>query len=192
MRELKLDLPGKFNVLNAAAAFAVSTFLGVNPKLIIKGLKSFKGIKRRFEFIGEINNIKLYDDYAHHPTEIKAALGAARAWFPGKRIIAIFQPHTFSRTKALFNEFARAFSGAEVVILTDIYASAREKSIKEINSRLLAQETQRYHPKAVYCPGKKEVIEYLAEQTKPDDIIITVGAGDIFLWHKDILKSLKS
>jgi len=191
IKELKLKVPGKFNVLNATAAFAVGTFLGVDAKIIKEGLKSFNGSRRRFEFIGEVNGIKLYDDYAHHPTQISVTLKAARTWFPGKRIIAIFQPHTFSRTKALFDEFARAFSDANIVILTDIYASAREKPIPGINSRLLAQETQKHHHNTIYLKGKEEVTEYLSEQTKPGDIIFTMGAGDIFLWHQDILKSLK-
>ncbi len=192
IKGLKLNLPGRYNVLNATAAFAVNTFLGLNTKEIGDGLKAFVGTRRRFELIGKVNDIRLFDDYAHHPTEILAALEAARAWFPGKRIIAIFQPHTFSRTKALFAQFARAFSGAEVAILTDIYASAREEPIPGVNSRLLTQEAQKFHPQAIYCPGKKEVVEYLAEQTKPGDIILTMGAGDIFLWHKEILKSLKA
>ncbi len=192
VRELKLNVPGKFNVLNATAAFAVGTYLGIGAEKLREGLKLFEGTKRRFELIGEVKGIRVYDDYAHHPTEIQATLEAAKAWLPGRRLIVIFQPHTFSRTKALFNQFARAFSRAEAVIFTDIYASAREKPLTGVNSRLLAQEAKKYHPQAVYCPGKKEVIEYLAEKTKPDDLIITMGAGDIFLWHKDILKSLKA
>lgn len=192
IKELKIKVPGKFNVLNATAAFAAGTFLGLSAKIIKEGLKSFSGTRRRFEFIGEANGIKLYDDYAHHPTQISATLKAACAWFPNQRIIAVFQPHTFSRTKALFDEFAHAFSDANIAILTDIYASAREKPMPGVSSRLLAVEAQKHHPNAIYLKGKEEVIEYLAEQTKPGDIVFTLGAGDIFLWHKEILKSLKA
>jgi UDP-N-acetylmuramate--alanine ligase len=192
IKEIKLQVPGKYNVLNATAAFVVGTFLGVDAKVIKEGLRFFSGTKRRFEFIGEAGGSKLYDDYAHHPTEIRATLEAARGWFPQQRLVAIFQPHTYSRTKALFTQFARAFSGANIVIFTDIYPSAREKPIPGVSARLLAQEAKKYHPQAVYCPGKKEVVEYLAEQTKPNDLILTMGAGDIFLWHQEILKSLKA
>ncbi|HUS52316.1 MAG TPA: UDP-N-acetylmuramate--L-alanine ligase [Candidatus Bathyarchaeia archaeon] len=192
VEEIKLQVPGKYNVLNATAAFAVGTFLGIGAQKIKEGLKLFQGTRRRFELIGEVGGVRVYDDYAHHPIEIKSMLAAAKGWFPGKRIIAIFQPHTFSRTKAFFDQFARAFSQAEVVIFTDIYSSAREKPLKGINSRLLAQEAQKYHPRPIYLAGKGEVAEYLSENTKIGDIIITVGAGDIFLWHKEILKSLKS
>lgn len=190
--QIKIKAPGRFNVLNATAAFAVGTFLGLDAKAIKKGLANFVGTKRRFELIGETEGIRVYDDYAYHPKEIKAILAAARKWLPGKKIIAIFQPHTYSRTKALFNEFARSFSLAHQVIITEVYASAREKDDLGVSGRLLAEETSQHHPQVVYQAGEKEVVEFLKEKTKEGDAIITMGAGDIFLWHKNILKSLKS
>ena len=187
-----IKVPGKFNILNATAAFAVGTFLGVTPQVIKRGLALFAGTKRRFEYIGEENGIKLYDDYAHHPQEIKATLAAARVWFPKNRLIIIFQPHTYSRTKALFKEFSSAFSQADLVIMTDIYASAREKSDLGINSKLLVEETSKHHHQVYYQPDRIKTVDYLKKEVRPGDIIITMTAGDIFQWHQDILKSLKS
>ncbi len=190
--QVKLKVPGRYNVLNATAAFAVTTFLGLDAKTIKNGLASFGGVQRRFEFIGEENGIKLYDDYAHHPAEIKAALAAAKNWFPENRIIAVFQSHTYSRTKALFNDFARAFSLAHQVIITDIYASAREEKDPAVSGQLLAEEAAKYHSRVVYKAGEKEVIAFLKQEAKEGDIIFTIGAGDIFQWHKPILESLKN
>lgn len=190
--QIKIRVPGKFNVLNATAAFVAGTFLGLDAKIIKRGLAKFAGTKRRFEFIGEVDDIRLYDDYAHHPEQIRATLAAARKWFPEKKIIAIFQPHTYSRTKSLFNEFVRSFSLAHQVIITGVYASAREKDDLGVSGRLLAEETIKHHPRTVYQSGEKEVVAFLKEKAKGGDVIITMGAGDIFLWHKNILKSLKS
>lgn len=188
---IRLKVPGKFNLLNATAVFVTGTFLGIPFKTIKQGIDEFMGTKRRFEFIGEENEMKLYDDYAHHPEEIKATLLAAKLWFPRQRIIAVFQPHTYSRTKALFKEFSRAFSQANLVVITDIYASAREKDDLGINAKLLAEEIGKHHPLAFYEPKEEQVCQFLRKKTKPGDIILTIGAGSIFQWHKNILKSLK-
>jgi len=189
--EIKIKVPGRYNVLNATAAFAVGTFLGLDVKTIKNGLGRFTGTKRRFEFIGETNGVKIYDDYAHHPNEIKEVLMAAQKWFPQNRLIAIFQPHTFSRTKALFNEFARSFSLAKMVVITDIYSSARETDTLGISGKLLAEETRKCHSNVVYKSSGKEVVEFLKNEAKPNDIIMTLGAGNIFQWHKSILEALR-
>lgn len=191
VKNIILKIPGRYNLLNATGAFASAMFLGLDPKIIKKGLATFAGSKRRFELIGQINNIRLYDDYAHHPHEVVQLLTAAQKWLAGRRIIAIFQPHTYSRTKALFREFARAFSGADIVVISDIYASAREKDNLGMHSRLLAAEAQKFHPHAVYQSGEKEAISYLQEILRPNDAVITIGAGNIFQWHKDILKIIR-
>lgn len=185
-----LSVPGKYNALNALAAIVVGVSLGIPVEKIRQILPKFFGTKRRFEFISETNGIKLYDDYAHHPTEISATLKAAKEWFPGKRIIVIFQPHTYSRTKALFDEFARCFSFADYTVLVGIYPSAREEIDPTISSKLLAIEVARHQRNVSYLPGKEEVIEYLGKIARPGDIILTMGAGDIFSWHKDILSAL--
>jgi len=191
IEEIKIRVPGRYNVLNATAAFAVGTFLGLDAKTIKEGLVRFTGTKRRFEFIGEFEGIKLYDDYAHHPNEIKEVLLAAQKWFPQNRLIAIFQPHTYSRTKTLFDEFTKAFSLAKIVIITDIYASARETDTLGVSGKLLAQEAQKYQANVLYKSSEKEVVEFLGNEAKPGDIIITIGAGSIFQWHKEILKALR-
>jgi UDP-N-acetylmuramate--alanine ligase len=183
-----LSVPGKFNALNAVAAFAVANFLGGDNRRVINGLRQFRGSRRRFELIGEKNGIRLYDDYAHHPVQIRATLKAAKDWFPDSRLVVIFQPHTFTRTKAFFDQFAKAFFDADEVLISDIYASAREKPLPGINSKRLFSEVKKYKRSAFYCPGKEEVLAHLEDNLQGGEIIFTLGAGDIFLWHKEILQ----
>ena len=190
--EFSLQVPGTHNALNATAAAVVGFHLGISWQKIKKGLKSFMGTKRRFEKIDEVNEIALFDDYAHHPTEIAVTLKAARDWFPKKRIICIFQPHTFSRTKALFDEFARCFKDANVVIIVDIYSSAREKDDLGINSKMLVSEIKRHHNNVHYLGKKEQVIDWLSHQVLAGDIIFTMGAGNIFSWHREILQALRN
>lgn len=188
---IKLRIPGRFNVLNSTAAFIAGKFLDIDESTLARGLYDFLGSQRRFEKIGEVNEVLVYDDYAHHPTEIVSILRAAREWFPKRRIIAVFQPHTYSRTKALFTEFAQSFKEADIVALMDIYASLRETDTLGVTSELLAKETQKYHKNAFYTKGHKETIEFLLKNTKKGDIILTLGAGNIFYIHKDLLKGLQ-
>lgn len=189
--QIKIRVPGRFNVLNAAAVFAVSTFLGVGAEEVKKGIWEFGGTKRRFEAVGEVRGVRLFDDYAHHPEEIKATLAAAKLWFPGQRLIVIFQPHTFSRTKALFKEFSHAFGGADETVITEIYSSAREKDDLGLSGRLLALEVKKNHSKVRFCPGQKEVAEFLGETARKGDVILTMGAGDVFRWHREIKKAIR-
>ena len=190
--QIRLKVPGKFNVLNAVAAFAVAVFCGIEPDIIKRALGEYSGVKRRFEFVGEVQGVKLFDDYAHHPEEIKATLKAAKEWYPQNKLTVVFQPHTYSRTKALFDDFAHAFTLAHTVIITDVYASARETDTLGISSVLLAESAGKYHPRVMYKKGEKEVAAYLNRQANKGDIIITMGAGSIFLWHKTILDSLRN
>lgn len=188
--DLVLPRPGRYNVLNATAAVAVGNFLGISFPILARGLARFSGTRRRFELIAETAGVKLYDDYAHHPAQIAAVLAAVRPWFPQGRTIAIFQPHTYSRTKALLAEFARSFSQAAVVVITDIYASAREKKDPDVSGEKLAFEVAKHHPEARYLP-KGELAEFVQDTALPGDIIMTLGAGDIFHEHKSILAALK-
>jgi len=126
----------------------------------------------------------VYDDYAHHPQEIRAVLRAAREWFPQKRLVAIFQPHTYTRTRALFSEFAQAFEDADLVDFMDIYSSAREKKDKEVSSKLLAEETKKYRKDVFYSAGHGDTIRWINKHLRPGDLILTLGAGDIFYIHK--------
>ena len=186
-----LNVPGRYNILNATATIACCHFLGMSSEKIFQGIKTFQGLKRRFELIGQANKVMLYDDYAHHPIEIRALLKAAKDWFSDKRIIIIFQSHTYSRTAALLEEFASCFQQADQVIINDIFSSARETDTLGINGSKLTQAIKKYHPRVSYCPGKKETIKFLVDYCQSGDVVFTVGAGNNWLWHRDIIKALK-
>jgi len=191
INNLILSVPGKFNVKNAVSALIAANFCGIPIEKIKKGLEKFKGTKRRFEFIKEFKGIKLYDDYAHHPIQLKATLEGAKKWFGKQRIIAIFQPHTYSRTKSLLKDFSRSFTDADLVIITDIYTSAREEKDPGISGKLLTQEISKFHQNVFYKKGEDEIAEFLKLKAKKGDVILTLGAGDVFNWHDKIIKSLK-
>lgn len=178
---IHLGVPGEHNVLNAMASFVTTKYLGVPTEVIQETLAGFGGTHRRFD-ITWINNegVKIIDDYAHHPTEIKATLSAAKNVRHNK-LWVVFQPHTYTRTKALFDEFADAFGDADELILTDIYA-AREKDIYNISSYKLTQEIKTRHPelKVNYVQDFEDIAKYLNKFAVKDDIIITMGAGDIY------------
>lgn len=180
MGHFQISLPGEHNVLNALAAIIVSLEAGIDIAKIKKILPLFTGTKRRFEKIGEFNKVLLYDDYAHHPTEIKATLKALKSWYSQHRVIAIFQPHTYSRTKALFKEFGLCFTDADIILISDIYSSARETETLGVTSAALVEEICRHHSACYYAKGQEEVLQYLKHNARENDIIITLGAGDIY------------
>ncbi len=185
--EFTLRVPGRHNAVNAAAAALACRQVGVSWENIKKGLGLFGGTKRRFEPVGAIGDIHVIDDYAHHPKEIMATLAAASEWYPGRRIIAVFQPHTYSRTKALMSEFSRAFTGASEIILTDIYSSARETSDLGISGKTLVEETAKHHRNVFYAPNFPAVKNLLHQHLKPQDILIFMGAGSIYTWGKRLI-----
>lgn len=189
--EYMLRISGKHNVLNALGAGIAANYIGISWDKIKEYLKVFAGTKRRFEKIYTVGTMLLYDDYAHHPSEIAATIAASKGWFPEKRVVVIFQPHTFSRTKVLFREFARSFSQADLTIIADIYPSAREKEDTSISSELLVTETKKYTKEVFYQPKKENILTFLEENLTDTDLIITMGAGDIFLLHEDIKKIMK-
>ena len=170
---LHLGVTGMHNVSNALAVFACADKLGVEEKHIKNGIESFTGTKRRFEKKGSINGANVYDDYAHHPTEITATIKSAKA-IKHNKLICIFQPHTYSRTKALLNDFANALSLADEVIITEIYA-ARETDTLGVSGQTLADIIDG----AKYIQSFDDITSYIKEKAKPDDIIITMGAGTI-------------
>lgn len=178
--DMVLNVPGRFNRANAAAAAIVARRYGVVEEKIKEGLKKFTGTKRRFEKLGEFRGALMYDDYAHTPNEIENTLAAAREFFPGRRIIAIFQPHTYSRTKTLFNEFAQSFRDADLVAIMDIYGSAREKETLGVSGKLLAEETGRYQKGVYFTGGYDETTKWVINQTRKGDIVLIMGAGDVF------------
>lgn len=191
-RDLVLHLPGRYNLENACAAAAAANFLGISEEKISQGIRSFEGIKRRFELIAEVNRVRLYDDYAHHPLELKAVLTAAREWLPGRRLIAVFQPHTYSRTKALLPQFVSSLLFADAVIINDIFASARETETLGISGKILAGEIKKKKREVYYAADKAATLERLKDLIRPGDVIFTLGAGNNWLWHRDIIKLLKA
>ena len=171
---LELSVYGKYNAVNALSACAAAWYLGVDGETAARGIHSFGGAGRRLEYKGSCNGAKIYDDYAHHPGELKALLGAVRT-MGFDRIVLAFQPHTYSRTKALFPQFIEALKLADCVVLAEIYA-AREQNTVGIHSSDLAAQI----PGAVCFDSLPEVAEYLRSIAQPGDIILTVGAGDIY------------
>lgn len=187
--EFMLRIPGRHNLLNALGAMIAVNQTGVSWDKIKEAVKFYTGCKRRFELIAKINKTMLYDDYAHHPSEIMATVSAVKQWYPDYLLTVIFQPHTFSRTKALLPEFARAFTLADKVLIVDIYGSAREKDDTSINSLILTENINREKKNARYFHDKNKCLKYLSDNKGEKEIILTMGAGDIFLWHKDIISS---
>ena len=171
---VSLQVPGLHNVKNALAAAAAAIFMGVEPQAVEAGLNAFRGAGRRFEYKGEYHGARIYDDYAHHPGELHALLEAARG-MGYARVLCAFQPHTYTRTKALFGDFVRELKGADRVILAEIYA-AREQNTVGISARDLADHI----PGAEFYPTLPQVTQRLEELAQPGDLILTVGAGDIF------------
>ncbi|KKP69237.1 MAG: UDP-N-acetylmuramate-L-alanine ligase [Candidatus Moranbacteria bacterium GW2011_GWE1_35_17] len=178
--KFKIALPGKHNVLNATAVIALGHKLNLNSLRIADALKTFQGTVRRFEYIGESQGAILIDDYAHHPQEIITTLKTARNIFPQKNIITIFHPHSFTRTEALLTEFSQSFDNVNEVIVLDIYGSARETS-GNVSSRDLVRLINRHDPqKARYVPTIEEAIEILKNKIGANDLIISMGAGDVW------------
>lgn len=184
---ITLSVGGEHNVYNALSAIAVSDLLEIPADDVQKGLLSFHGTDRRFEYKGEKDGITIIDDYAHHPTEIEATLKTA-AHYPHKELWCIFQPHTYTRTKALFPEFAASLSHADHVILADIYA-ARETDTLGISSAQLAEAMQENGCDAIYLPDFQEIEKYVKTHCKNGDLLITMGAGDIVNIGEDLLNS---
>ncbi|MEO0102102.1 MAG: UDP-N-acetylmuramate--L-alanine ligase [candidate division WOR-3 bacterium] len=188
--KVEISIPGVHNILNSLAACAVALLLNVPFSVIQEGLKAFSGVERRLEFKGEKKAIKIYDDYAHHPTEIKATLSALRNIYPDRRIIVIFQPHRYTRTSYLYEDFGRAFSLADFLILTEIYP-ASEKPIPGISAELIYQVAKKEKAdNVVFIADKKRVASFLIPFLKEGDVVITLGAGDIWQVGVEILGRL--
>ncbi len=183
---VELKVPGLHNVQNSLVAIAIAHQLDLNLENSAKSLSEFSGTTRRFDIIGEVNQITIIDDYAHHPTEIKATLQAARSRYPENKIWAIWQPHTYSRTQTLFDEFKNSFSEANHVIVSQIYAS------REINDKFSASLVvdAMVHPDARYIASLKDISNYLVEQLKPGDIMLVFSAGDAVQISKNVMSRL--
>lgn len=188
--EVTVHVPGVHNVRNALAAIAVGLELEIPFEAIKTGLDNFTGVQRRFQVKGEAQGRLVIDDYAHHPTEVKATLKAANEGWRNKRIVAVFQPHLYSRTQDFKEEFARSFFNADVLVITDIYPS-RETPIAGVTGKLVADLAEQYGHRSVhYIADKKELPEKLAEITQENDVVITMGAGDIWRYGEAFLEHL--
>ncbi len=180
--EFLINTPGEYNALNALCSIIVGLEEGLSIDEVKNGVLNYKGSKRRLEYIGKgENNCLIYDDYAHHPTEIKKVLSSLKKMYPKKKIISIFQPHTYSRTKKLLDDFAKAFTDSNFLILTEIFTSEREKDNKEDLSKELYLKTLKNHPNTLFLPEFEDVVKY-AEQKRynSENVLITLGAGDVY------------
>lgn len=186
--EFVIRVVGEHNALNALAAIILGLEIGLSVEKIKKGLLAFSGSKRRLEFIGDLRTgAKMYDDYAHHPTEIKTTLRALRKQYPKKKIICVFQPHTYSRTKQLFNGFLDAFGDVDTVIITDIFASMREKVDTTVSAKQLTFALGNRHKAVLYLQNLTDVVQYINENRfRTDTIVVTMGAGDIYSIHSEL------
>ncbi|GMK38402.1 UDP-N-acetylmuramate--L-alanine ligase [Paenibacillus sp. CCS19] len=187
--QVELSVPGRHNVYNAMATIITCLEAGLPFASVADAIKQFRGAKRRFHVLGEKNDILVIDDYAHHPTEIQATISAAKA--TGKRIVAVFQPQRYTRTYFLLEQFSCAFGEADEVIITDIYSPAGEQQIEGVSSRRLVELIiQNSNANTHYVPTKEEVLERLKASMKPGDLIITMGAGDIWKVAAALAESL--
>ncbi|WP_221930316.1 UDP-N-acetylmuramate--L-alanine ligase [Gracilimonas mengyeensis] len=188
---ITLKAPGDHNVKNALAAVATGIELGIDFKLIKKGLERFEGVFRRFQLKYD-NGCTVIDDYAHHPTEVQATLQAARKGWPDRRIVAVFQPHLYSRTQDLYKEFGLSFFDAEVMLVTDVYPS-REKPIEGVTGKLITDTAEQYgHNNVKYIKDKTQITDALKQTVHEGDIIITMGAGDIYRFGEEFIEELES
>lgn len=187
---VNLRVPGIHNVKNSLAAIAVGMELGIDFEKIKKAIEKFVGVYRRFEIRAEVNGIIIVDDYAHHPTEIKAVLQAARDGWKEKRIISVFQPHLYSRTRDFYQDFGRSFFNADICVLTDVYP-AREEPIEGISGELIANAARDFgHKEVHYIADKKQISDYVLNLVKPGDMVIFMGAGDITKICGEFIKKL--
>ncbi|MCM3129930.1 UDP-N-acetylmuramate--L-alanine ligase [Paenibacillus sp. MER 78] len=187
---VELSVPGRHNVSNAMATVISCLEAGIPFESIVKAIVKFSGAKRRFQVLGEARDILIIDDYAHHPTEIEATISAAKA--TGKRIIAVFQPQRYTRTFFLLDAFSRAFGEADEVIITDIFSPAGEKQIEGVHSSKLVDLIKlNSNPNAAYIPSKEDVVKQLEHRLQPGDLVLTMGAGDIWKAGYELAKGIK-
>ncbi len=189
--EVVVPMPGAHNVLNALGVLAVSDFMGIPFETYVKAIAQFEGVARRFTVRGEVGGVTIVDDFGHHPAEVKATLSGAKSSFAGRRIVAAFQPHRYTRTRDQLGEFARAFHDADKVVVCDI-AAAGEKPIDGVSSETvvrLAREAG--HKDITYVPKREDVAGWLDAQAKPGDLLITLGAGNIQLSCNEVIELLE-
>jgi UDP-N-acetylmuramate--alanine ligase len=189
--DIHLSVPGRHNVYNALAAMCVCLEAGIPFETIAREISHFHGAKRRFQVIGEVKDVLIVDDYAVHPTEIQATISAAKS--TGRRIIAVFQPHRISRAYYLLEAFSHSFGEADEVIITDIYSPKGEKKIEGVSAKILSEKIEATSNSNIrYLPTKEEVLEYLKKSVMPGDLVLTLGAGDIWKVAKELTQYLET
>lgn len=187
--QVSIQVPGKHNIQNALAAITVGLELGVPFERVKTGIEKFAGVYRRWEKKGTVDGITLYDDYAHHPTECRATLSGVKAGWR-RRVVCVFQPHLYSRTRDFYEEFGKSFLLSDVLIVTDVYP-AREEPIQGITGEIIVNAARQFgHKETHYVPDKKNVPAFLKSIVKKDDIVITMGAGDIWKYGEEFLKQM--
>lgn len=185
--EFKLNVPGRHNALNAAASLIVGMAAGIDFSMCAQGLEKFEGVDRRFHFKGEVSQVKVYDDYGHHPTEVRATLQALREKFTNQRLVVYFQPHRYSRTEHCWQDFKTCFGQSDVLFLGDIYA-AGESPLPGISSEKLLAEIK--HDRGFYSPKTMDQAQIIANELKANDVFLTLGAGDGWKLGLDVLERL--
>ena len=188
--EINLNIAGKHNISNALASIATAIELKIDFKTIKKALESIKGVKRRLEIKGDKKQILVMDDYGHHPTEIMATLAAVRESYKNRRLIVVFQPHRYTRTKGLFHEFTRAFYQCDILIVLPIYA-ASEKEIEGVNSQQLCKGIEEHgHKDVSYAPDFTQALSMITHKLKKNDVVLTLGAGNIYMLGEELVEIL--
>jgi UDP-N-acetylmuramate--alanine ligase len=187
--KISLQVPGEFNTLNALATLCVGAELGIDWEITAAALEQFSGTARRFELLGEVGGVTVIDDYAHHPTQIRGVLEAARRRYPGRRLVAVWEPHTFSRVRALYDAFIEAFKEADRVVLLPIYA-AREPDDGSLTSEALARAVA--HPDVSTAPSLEDVVVHLATTSRSGDVVLMLGAGNEYLAGERLLAELRA
>jgi UDP-N-acetylmuramate--alanine ligase len=187
--ELRLALAGMHNVLNAAMAMAAVDALGADLDKAARALAAFAGVSRRFELVGEVAGVRVVDDYAHHPTEVAATLRAARQRFPEARLVAVFQPHLYSRTRLMAEDLGRALAAADLVVVTEVYA-AREDPMPGVSGKLVVEAARKHGAEAAWVPERSALAGYLSGVVREGDVVLTLGAGDITRVAREVLTEL--
>jgi UDP-N-acetylmuramate--alanine ligase len=186
----ELSIPGVHNINNSLASIAVAQELDIDIETIRKALRDFSGVQRRFQIKGEVNGITVVDDYGHHPTEIKATLAAAASGMD-RRVVVVFQPHRYSRTQHLLEHFFTSFNQADKLVIMDIYA-AGEKPIPGVSAQALYEGVKKHgHKDAAFIPDREKVLDHLAGTVKKGDIVLTLGAGDVWKIGEQLVERLK-
>jgi len=181
VKSFDLQIPGKHNLMNALAAYATGTVVDVEEDIMMEAINTFEGSWRRFEFKGKVNKALVYDDYAHHPTEVQASIQGAREKYPEHRLVVVFEPHQYNRTRHFLEEFAKSFKEADQVIIPSIYqVRDSEEDLEAVSPEKLVNELSKYHENVRFGDGFEKTIEYLKGSVSEGDLVLVMGAGEVW------------